>query len=214
MMAFRQEERVYIPAHFAVNDQAVLHDLMRRFNFATLVTEQEGRLMATHLPLLLHSDQGEHGTLLGHVARANEQWQDFERGAEALVIFQGDHAYISPSWYETFPAVPTWNYMVVHAYGMPRVIEVEERVRAVLGELVAKHEAGFDEPWPMDLPEEYLRKMMRAIVAFELPIARLEGKFKLSQNQPERNLARVIAMLGASDDPAARELAARMRGLS
>jgi transcriptional regulator len=205
---------VYIPAHFAVNDQAALHDLMRRFSFATLVTQHEGRLFATHLPLLLHADAGEHGTLVGHMARANEQWRDCERGVEALVIFQGDHSYISPSWYETFPAVPTWNYMVAHAYGTARVIDDEARVCAVLGELVAKHEAGFAEPWPMDLPEDYLRKMMRAIVAFEMPIARLEGKFKLSQNQPERNRERVTAMLGASDDPAERELAAQMRELS
>jgi transcriptional regulator len=188
--------------------------LMRRFSFATLVTQHEGRLFATHLPLLVHGDLGEHGTLLGHVARANEQWRDFQRGVEALAIFQGNHAYISPSWYETFPAVPTWNYMVAHAYGVPRVIDDEGQVRAVLSALVAKHEAGFDEPWPMDLPEDYLRKMMRAIVAFEMPIARLEGKFKLSQNQTERNREHVIAMLAASEDATERELAAQMRELS
>src|SRR5206468_2683175 len=135
------------------------------------------------------------GTLLSHMARANDQWQDFARGAEALVIFQGHHTYISPSWYEIHPSVPTWNYMVVHAYGTPRLITDDDRIRAALRELVATHESAFDEPWPMDLPDDYLRKMLRGIVAFEIPITRLEGKFKLSQNRSERDRQLVIAAL-------------------
>src|SRR5207302_3988638 len=114
-------------------------------------TARQGRPVASHLPFLVYPDVDEHGTLVTHLARANDQWQDFASGAEALVIFQGDHAYISPSWYAAHPSVPTWNYMVVHAYGVPRVIADDERIWEILRSLVSKHEAGFDQPWPMDL---------------------------------------------------------------
>jgi transcriptional regulator len=204
---------VYIPKHFAVAEQSVVHELMRRFSFATLVTQREGRLLATHLPLLLHADDGEQGALIGHMARANEQWQDFAPEVEALAIFQGHHAYISPSWYETAPSVPTWNYMVAHASGTPRVIEDERRVREILAELVAANEARFEQPWPMDLPEDYLRHMQHNIVAFEMPITRLEGKFKLSQNQSAANRQRVIEALAGSTDAGDQALASEMRGM-
>jgi transcriptional regulator len=156
-------------------------------------------------------DAGEHGTLVGHMARANRQWQDFGEAGEALVIFQGDHGYVSPSWYETHPSVPTWNYLAVHAYGFPRLIEDAERVRETLRALVTRYEAGFDEPWPMDLPDDYLRKMIGGIVVFEIPLTRLEGKFKLSQNRPVADRRRVIATLAASADPTQRALAAAMQ---
>jgi transcriptional regulator len=171
----------------------------------------QGRPFATHLPLLLRRDRGEHGTLLGHVARANQQRLDLEGGQEALAIFQGDHAYVSPSWYETYPAVPTWNYATVHAYGVPRVIHDDAVVRETLRALVDTYESGSESPWTMDLPEEYLRTMLLGIVAFELPIARLEGKFKLSQNQPVGNQRRVAARLADSPDAAERRLAGTMR---
>ena len=200
---------MYTPAHFRVTDRAILHGVMDRFSFATLVTTHDGHPLATHLPFLVYPD-GEHGTLISHMACANEQWTDFARGDEALVIFQGQHAYISPSWYEAHPNVPTWNYVAVHAYGAPRVIEDEVRIRDTLRALVDKHEAGFDEPWPMDLPEEYVRKMARGIVAFEVPIARLEGKFKLSQNRSARDWDGVVTALAGSGDPIDRELAALM----
>jgi transcriptional regulator len=202
---------MYIPKHFQVTDRTLLNGLMERFSFATLVTTHEGRPFATHLPFLVYPDAGDLGLLAGHMARANDQWRDFANGSEALAIFQGQHAYISPSWYQAHPSVPTWNYMVVHAYGVPRVIEDEARVREVLGALVDKHEGAFDEPWRMDgLTDDYLGKMTRGIVAFELPIARLEGKFKLSQNRPETDQRRVVETLASSTDPLERELAAAM----
>lgn len=205
---------MYTPVYFRVTDLAVLHGLMDRFSFATLVTTHGGCPIATHLPFLVYPDDSEHGTLISHMARANEQWQDFARGDEALVIFQGPHAYISPSWYEEHPSVPTWNYAVVHAYGVPRAIDDEARVRDALHALVDQHEAGFDEPWPMDLPDEYVRKMARGIVAFEVPISRLEGKFKLNQNRSARDREGVVAALTASGNAIDRELAELMQASS
>lgn len=202
---------MYTPQHFRITDTALLHRLMERFSFATLVTVHDGRPLATHLPFLVYPEVGSLGCLVAHMAVANEQWRDFAEAAEVLVIFQGQHAYVSPTWYATHPSVPTWNYTVVHAYGVPRLIADEDRVRTELRTLVDKHEGGFDEPWAMDLPDEYLRKMARGIVAFEMPITRLEGKFKHSQNRSADDRRRVIAALDASADPAERELAALMR---
>ncbi|MEO8396990.1 MAG: FMN-binding negative transcriptional regulator, partial [Chloroflexota bacterium] len=142
----------------------------------------------------------ERGVLRAHLARANDQWKSFGEG-EALVIFQGAHAYISPSWYETHPSVPTWNYTAVHVYGVPQIVANEGEMRGMLRELVENHEGGRSPEWTMDLPEDYLQKMMQAIVAFELPIERIEGKFKLSQNRSEGDQERVIAHLRESAYP-------------
>lgn len=204
---------MYIPNFNAVTDPALLHALMQRFSFATLVTTHEGAPFATHLPFLIYPEVGERGTLVAHMARGNPQWRDFDGSSEALVIFQGPHAYISPSWYAEPVSVPTWNYAVVHAYAVPRIIEDEARVRQVLRALVDEHEAGFVEPWPMDLPEAYLQKQLRAIVAFELPIARLEGKLKLSQNRSSEDQRRVIERLVASPEANAQAVAAMMQAL-
>ena len=141
---------MYIPHFNHVTDPAILHDLMQRFSFATLVTQHEGRPFATHLPFLVQPEHGDHGRLLAHLARANPQWTDFASGVEALVIFQGPHTYISPSWYDVHPSVPTWNYAVVHAYGAPRVIEEDAAIEEALRRLVATHEEGFEAPWTLD----------------------------------------------------------------
>jgi transcriptional regulator len=197
-----------------------LFDFMRQFSFATLVTAHDGLPFATHLPFLVYPERGPNGTLVAHMARANPQWRSFAnletemKEREALVIFQGAHTYISPSWYADPVSVPTWNYMVAHVYGVPRIIEDDEGVREALRALIDVHEGGFEEPWTMDLPEDYLRKMMGAIVAFEIPIARLEGKYKLSQNRSEGDKRRVIERLTASADPNAREVGAQMRTLA
>jgi transcriptional regulator len=198
-----EEENMYLPKHFEITDRPALHDLMRQFSFATLVTVHEGRPVAGHLPFILDSQRGEYGTLIAHMARANPQWKAFAEEAEALVIFQGPHTYISPSWYDVHPSVPTWNYAAIHAYGMPRLVTDEDQVRAALRALVDQHEQGFATPWTMDLPEDYLGKMSKGIVAFEMPITKLEGKFKLSQNRTEHDRERVIAALAESADPLA-----------
>jgi transcriptional regulator len=150
------------------------------------------------------------------MARANPQWRDFEELAkedgEALVVFQGPHAYISPSWYGAGPAVPTWNYTAVHAYGRPHIVEDPARVRAILEQLVAVQESALDPPWTLDSQtDKYLSGMMRGIVAFEIPIERLEAKAKLGQNKSAAQAAGAAAALARSEDPMARETAALMR---
>jgi transcriptional regulator len=192
---------MYIPNSFREDDRSLLHDLMRQHNFGILVTQRDGTPFATHLPFLLDAERGSHGTLLAHMARANPQWRDFAAGQAALVIFQGPHAYVSPSWYEVAPSVPTWNYAVIHAYGVPRIVEDRSALRQMLKTLVDTHESMFERPWRMELPEDYLDKMMHAIVGFEIAITRLEGKLKLSQNRGENDRQRVAEALAASGDP-------------
>jgi transcriptional regulator len=203
---------VYIPKHFNTSDVAWCHDLIRREPFAVLVgVDQSGAPFATHLPVLVDPEPAPFGTLIAHVARQNPQWQLFTPDRPVLVVFAGAHAYVSPSWYGHHPSVPTWNYVAVHAYGIPRVVEDPARVQALLDRLVRTFEDGRPTPWRMDgLSEKYLDGMIRGIVAFEIPIDRLEGKAKLSQNRPADDQARVRAVLAAADDPLARAVAELM----
>jgi len=191
-----------------VTDVATLYQFMRSHNFATLITTAEGQMTATHLPFLVDAESG---LLRAHLARANQQWRHFD-GREALVIFQGPHAYISPTWYEVHPSVPTWNYTAVHVYGVPRIVSDDAQVHRMLRDLVSQHEHGRRPEWQMDLPQDYMNKMVQAIVGFELPISRVEGKFKLSQNHSEADVDGVIATLAASpveDDRSTGALMAR-----
>jgi transcriptional regulator len=203
---------MYIPKHFDASDVAWCHALIRREPFAILVgVDRAGAPFATHLPVLLDEAPSPLGTLLGHVARPNPQWRLFAPDRPVLVVFPGAHAYVSPSWYAGHPSVPTWNYVAVHVYGVPRVIEDPGRVQALLDRLVRTFEDGRPAPWRMDgLPDDYVSGMMRGIVAFEIPIDRLEGKAKLSQNRLAGDRARVRAALLAEDDPLARAVAELM----
>jgi transcriptional regulator len=203
---------VYVPPHFDASDPAWCHALIRREPFGVLVSvDATGAPFATHLPFLVEETPGPLGTLLGHVARANPQWRQFAAGGPALAIFAGPHTYVSPSWYGTHPSVPTWNYVAVHAYGVPRLIEDPGRVDALLARLVETHEAGRPAPWRFaSLAADYVAGMRRGIVAFEIPIDRLEGKAKLSQNRGAADRARVRAALAADGDPRARAVAALM----
>ncbi len=191
---------MYIPKAFREDDLNTLYKLIQVYSFATLITQHEGVPFATHLPFILDAKRGPNGTLLGHMARANPQWHDFASEQEVMVIFQGPHAYISPSWYEVELSVPTWNYAVVHAYGIPRLVEEGEELYKLLKILVQTHEAQFENPWPFQLPEDYLQKMIRGIVGFEIEITRIEGKFKMSQNRTESERENVIAALQESSD--------------
>ena len=173
---------MYVPDHFREDRPQVLQDAMRRIGFATLVTEG---LEANHLPMLLQECDGGH-VLRGHVARANPVWKKGE--GEALAIFLGPHAYVSPNWYpskaETGKAVPTWNYIAVHAKGAIRWIQDGEWLRANVTALSQAHEAGQPSPWQVsDAPASYVESLLRAIVGFELTIESLQGKYKLSQNR-------------------------------
>ena len=192
---------MYIPKAFEAPDTDVMHALMRAHPLGALVTLSPSGLEANHIPLQLLADVGPHGTLRGHVARANPLLRDLQL-LDALVIFQGPQAYVSPGWYPTKQvtgkAVPTWNYMVVHVHGPLRIVEDADWLRAQLAALTATHEAGQAQPWSMDeAPPDYIDTLMKAIVGIEIPIARLEGKWKLSQNQPVQNREGVIAGMKA-----------------
>ncbi len=192
---------MYTPKQFEMNDPAELSAFMQHYNFAALVTNHENNLTATHLPFMVDSTRGEHGTLIAHLARPNPQWKSFANGKEALVIFTGPHAYVSPSWYEKPTLnVPTWNYTAVHAYGVPRVVEDPEEIYAMLDQLVVAHESGYKQPWPMQSAEEHVRRLIGGIVGFEMMITRVEGKAKLSQNRSEVDRYHVEQQLSQSAD--------------
>jgi transcriptional regulator len=205
---------VYVPKHFEVTDTAWCHALMRAQSFALMITADDtGAPFATHLPILVDERRGPLGTLRGHVARANPHWRYLAAGRPTLVVFSGAHAYVSPSWYATHPAVPTWNYVAVHASGTGALVEDAEQVRALLADLVHVYESPGPEAWSFEaLPADYVAGMQRGIVAFEIPIARLEGKAKLSQNRDAVDRGRTREALAASDDPVARAVAALMAG--
>lgn len=193
---------MFIPSSFRVEDRETLADFMEQYGFATLITVHNGVPFASHVPLLLDRTAN---VLLGHLARANPQWQSFEADTEALAIFAGPHAYISPSWYATAPAVPTWNYTTVHVYGTPRLLS-DERTREVVDATVQKYESKRETPWPNDGPEDYRHKLLAGIVGFEIAISRIEGKFKLGQNRSVADQTGMLAGLRA-DGTAGEELA-------
>jgi transcriptional regulator len=199
---------MYVPASFAVDDPATLHDFLRLHGFATLVTRGDSGLIASHLPLLFEADAGPNGTLIGHIARANPQWRDVQ--GEALAIFSGPHAYISPSWYEEEGTVPTWNYATVHAYGAFRIIDDRDGLLDVLRRTVRTYEEPRPVSWAFDETAPHVEKLLGAIVGFRIELSRLEGKWKLNQNHPEERRRRVIRALGDQPGDDARAIAALM----
>jgi transcriptional regulator len=205
---------MYIPRQFQITDTAWCHALMRAQGFAAMITADDaGVPFATHLPILVDPARGPLGTLRGHVARANPHWRYLSAGRPTLVIFAGAHAYVSPSWYATHPSVPTWNYVAVHATGPGALVEDPEPVKTLLADLVRTYESSGPTAWSLEgLPADYLAGMQRGIVAFEIPIERLEGKAKLSQNRDAVDQARTREALAAADDPLARAVAALMAG--
>jgi len=195
---------MYIPRHFEETRVPVLHQLMQAQPFASLVTFGISGLFASHLPMVLDQQEGSLGVLRGHISRANVQWREFSPDVESLAIFSGAHHYISPSWYAekqaTGKVVPTWNYAVVHAYGYLKVIEDADWLRAHVERLTSIHEATSPEPWKVtDAPAGYVASLVKGIVGLELPIERLEGKWKVSQNRPESDRKGVVAGLEEFD---------------
>jgi transcriptional regulator len=203
---------MYIPPSFAMPDLGACHEAIQANGFGEFITvDSDGLPIVTHLPFLLDGARGPNGTLVAHLARENPQIEQLSNGKTGLAVFRGAHAYISPSWYTTHPSVPTWNYIAVHAYGIPVVIEAPSAVHGVLRRLVIRHETAAGTAWQMGrLDDRYLAEMTERIVAFEMPIDRLEGKAKLSQNRSDLDRAGVIAALRESSDPAAREVAEAM----
>lgn len=208
---------MYVPPAFRQTDLPALHREIGNCRLATLVSHGEDGLQASHLPLLLRPEEGRYGTLYGHLARANPHWQVLAEGTEALVMFKGPDAYVSPSWYpakaEHGKVVPTWNYIAVHAYGRAEVFDDAERLRSLLAGLTERHEGPRPQPWAVDdAPQDYIAGMLRAVVGFALPIERLEGKWKLGQNRSEADRRGVHDGLANSTDPRDRDLAQRMNG--
>ncbi|MCA9676958.1 MAG: FMN-binding negative transcriptional regulator, partial [Myxococcales bacterium] len=202
---------MYAPSSFAQRDRGAIVALMRDHGFAQLVTVADGAPWVSHLPLLHLEDGSAHGVLVGHMARANPQWRHFEAG-DALAVFTGPHAYVSPRYYASPEQVPTWNYAVVHAHGRARAIDDPARARAVLELLVAQYEGDAATPWRVDdLPADKLGRLLQAITAFELPIAGLDGKWKVGQNRAVEDREAAAAALVASGEPVAAAVAALMR---
>ncbi|SIP92033.1 FMN-binding negative transcriptional regulator [Aquipseudomonas alcaligenes] len=206
---------MYLPSAFRQDDLTELHAQLQASPFALLTSAGAAGVQASHLPLLLAPSEGEFGTLYGHFARANPHWRELQGGAEALAVFSGPDAYISPGWYpakaEHGKVVPTWNYIAVHARGPVELIEDPERLLQIVSRLSDQHESGRERPWAVsDAPREYLDAMLRAIVGFALPIRRLEGKWKLGQNRSAADQQGVRDGLAASSSSNDRELAARM----
>jgi len=197
---------LYVPDHFRLDDGERLVEFIGRHGFATLVSSGAAGLHVSHVPLVAERDASGKVRLLGHVARANPQWQALEQASQVLAIFHGPHAYVSPGWYEQHPAVPTWNYAVVHAHGTARLMD-EAELHELLITLSSQYESHRPRPWKMSaLPADFVTALLKAIVGFEIEVERLEGKFKLSQNRPGE-VGRVIDAL-YSVEPA---LAALMR---
>jgi transcriptional regulator len=205
---------MYVPSHFDLGNVDDTRALMRARPFATLATTgEDGAPFVTHLPLLFDADGSAHGKLVGHVARANPHWRLFDRGTPTLAVFHGPHAYISPNWYASPNLVPTWNYTAVHAYGTPRILGDSADALAVVERLTAYFEAALPRPWSTaTLPPGNALAQMKGIVAFEMPIARLEAKAKVGQNRlaaDQRSAAAALEAQGGEDNTA---IAALMRG--
>jgi transcriptional regulator len=183
---------MYVPSHFDEPRREALHALIAERPLGILITSGEAGLDANHLPFELDTNTGEHGTLRAHVARNNPIWQAVANGDDVLVVFRGEEAYVSPSWYpskhETHRQVPTWNYKVVHAHGRITVRDDEKYVRGLVARLTRTHEATQAVPWKMgDAPQDYIDTMLKAIVGLEIEVTRIVGKFKLSQNREDRD---------------------------
>jgi transcriptional regulator len=207
---------MYAPKHFEETRVDVMHDHIRAHPFGALVTMTAGGLDANHIPFEIHPAPAPFGTLRGHVARANPVWRDLAAGAAALVIFQGADTYISPAWYptkaETGKVVPTWNYAVVHAHGIPRFIDDRAWLRAFVETLTRRHEGRRAEPWQVtDAPADFIDAQVGGIIGVEMPITRLIGKWKVSQNRPAQDRDGVVEGLEREGGPSAAAMADLVR---
>jgi Transcriptional regulator len=204
---------MYVPRHFEETRVDVLHDLIRRYPLGTLVVAAADGLEATHIPFEIDAQPGPFGTLRCHVARANPIWKQITAERQVLVVFQGEQGYVSPSWYaskqESGKVVPTWNYAAVHAYGTAKAVQDAAWLRQMVEDLTNRHEQGRADPWHVsDAPAEYVEKLLGAIVGIEIPVARLIGKWKMSQNRPVADRQGVVAGLERDGTPAEVDVAA------
>jgi transcriptional regulator len=191
---------MYIPKHFQEDNQEKLLEFMRSNSFVTLISTLNGVPFASHIPLVIENNN-DTVKLTGHLAKQNEQWKVFGTG-ETLAIFTGPHAYVSPALYEKKESVPTWNYIAVHAYGVPKIIDITERetLERMMDEIIDTYDASYKEQWH-SLSDTYRTSMMKGIVAFEMVVTKLEGKYKLSQNRSEVDQHTVAEALSKNSDP-------------
>ncbi|MDF0492991.1 MULTISPECIES: FMN-binding negative transcriptional regulator [Bradyrhizobium] len=202
---------MYIPPAFKDDDVESIRTTIRNARLANLVTATADGPIATPLPLFLDETEGECGVLYGHLAKGNPQWRLLPIG-EALAIFNGPEAYVTPSWYatkqDTGKVVPTWNYVAVHAYGPMEFFQEPERLLEVVTRLTNKHEGVRAKPWAVsDAPADFITSQLRGIVGLRIPVSRFEGKRKMSQNRPEADRVGVISGLAASENAQDREVA-------
>jgi transcriptional regulator len=196
---------MYVPAHFSVPEAEELHSLVHAHPLGVLVTNTSNGLDANHIPFEFDPKEGEHGMLRAHVARNNSVWQEVKDGDEVLVVFRGEEAYVTPSWFpskhEFHKQVPTWNYKVVHLHGRITIRDDERFVRGMVARLTKTHEASQPKPWKMtDAPSDYIDTMLKAIVGMEIEVTKITGKFKLSQNRELRDrLSLGEALIGQGD---------------
>ena len=198
---------MYQPALYAEGRVSELHRLIREYPFGMLVASGPQGLEANHIPFVLEAERGGQGVLIAHVARANPVWRELAEGQQVLVVFRGQHGYISPNWYlskhEHHQHVPTWNYEVVHAHGRVRVLDDQKFVRGMVAKLTRQQEAAMPTPWKMgDAPADYLAAQLAHIVGLEVEITRLDGKRKLSQNRERRDFDSTLAALDARGEHA------------
>jgi transcriptional regulator len=193
---------MYIPEILKIDDRADITAIIQQNSFAVLTgPDADGAITGTHLPFMYDPSIGEHGRLIAHMSKANSHWQGFASGQDFMVIFAGPHGYISPTWYADEPAVPTWNYVAVHAYGTPQIIEDDADKRQMLMDLVTLNEAQFDTPWMYEGSENFMSAMIRATVAFQIDITRLDAKAKLGQNRTDGDKSGTVQGLrGQGDD--------------
>lgn len=208
---------MHIQPHFAETRLPVLHELIRLRPLATFIIANGDDIVVNHMPLMIDCDAAETGVLKGHIPRSNRIWNSLNGQRNAVAIFHGPESYVSPSWYpskrEHGKAVPTWNYVVVHAHGRPTAIHDAAWLREHLEAMTTKHEAAQAAPWQLaDAPSDYIELMLRNIVGIEMPIARLEGKWKISQNRPEEDRLAVARALIEHGDSNSLAMAALIQG--
>ncbi|MBT98535.1 MAG: transcriptional regulator [Dehalococcoidia bacterium] len=189
---------MYLPKYYEVTDKPKLFDFMKSNSFGILFSHTGEEPMASHLPFIIDETGGDNGLILGHMAKANRQWR-YADGQQVMVVFHGPHTYVSPTWYQEDEAVPTWNYTAVHATGIFRATEDPAVMQEMVERLTAQHEESQPTQWEMDFSTGYAEQMMKRVVAFQIEITSLQGKWKLSQNQSDVRRERVVAKLGSSE---------------
>ncbi len=185
---------MYLPKHYAVTDRSKMIDFIKSNGFGILFGQTGPEPTASHLPFIIDENGGGEGLILGHMARANRQWREVN-GQQVLVVFHGPHAYVSPTWYQEEDTVPTWNYVAVHATGVFKAVEDRAGIEDIVGRITDYYEASQPQPWKADFTTTYADQMVKRIVAFEIEITRLQGKWKLNQNHPDERRRRVAEEL-------------------